>query len=112
MELADRERLGGDLPGSLTAVGGAERKPANEIRSVARAFVSDVEDKAWYYDKTFWGNYLTELAANRFNRFSLTFGLGYNFPRGVTEDYFHFPYPYLFEVPGYKVHVTPLSDAE
>jgi len=112
LELADRVRLGGDLPGSLTSGGATEGKPANQIRSIARAFVSDVEDKSWYYDKTFWRNYLTELVANRFNRFSLTFGLGYNFPRGVTEDYFHFPYPYLFEVPGYKVRVTPLSDAE
>ena len=112
LELADRARLGGDLPGSLTSDGATEGKPANPVRSIARAFVSAVEDKAWYYDKTFWRNYLTELAVNRFNRFNLTFGLGYNFPRGVTGDYFHFPYPYLFEVPGYKVRVVPLSDAE
>ena len=112
LELADRVKLGGDLPGSLTSGDTAEEKPANEVRSIARAFVSDVEDKAWYYDKTFWRNYLSNLAVNRFNRFSLTFGLGYDFPRGVTGDYFHFPYPYLFDVPGYKVRVTPLSDAE
>ncbi len=112
LELADRVRLGGDLPGSLTSGDTIEVSPANKVRSIARAFVSDVEDKEWYYDKTFWRTYLTELALNRFNRFSLTFGLGYNFPRGVTEDYFHFPYPYLFEVPGYNVRVTPLSNAE
>lgn len=112
LELADRARLGGDLPGALTSGSGTEEKPANEVRSIARAFVSAVEDKSWYYDKPFWRSYLTDLAINRFNRFSLTFGLGYDFPRGVTGDYFHFPYPYLFEVPGYKVRVVPLSDAE
>jgi hypothetical protein len=112
LELADRVRLVGDLPGSLTSGGATEQTPANPVRSIARAFVSAVEDKAWYYDKTLWRSYLTELAVNRFNRFNLTFGLGYNFPRGVTGDYFHFPYPYLFEVPGYKVRVVPLSDAE
>jgi len=112
LELADRVRLGGDLPGSLTSGRTGEEKPANQVRSIARSFVSAVEDKAWYYDKAFWRNYLTELAVNRFNRFSLTFGLGYNFPRGVTEDYFHFPYPYFFEVPGYNVRVVPLSNAE
>jgi hypothetical protein len=112
LELADRVRLGGDLPNSLISGSTAEEKPANQVRSIARGFVSAVEDKAWYYDKTFWRNYLTDLAVNRFNRFNLTFGVGYNFPRGVTGDYFHFPYPYLFEVPGYKVRVVPLSDAE
>lgn len=82
------------------------------MRSIARAFVSDVEDKSWYYDKPFWRDYLTSLVTNRFNRFSLTFGLGYDFPRNVVGDYLHFPYPYLFEVPGYKVRAVPLDDTE
>jgi len=87
-------------------------RPANQIRSMSRAFVSEVEDKSWYYDKQFWQGYLAELANSRINRFSLNFGVGYNFPRNVTGDYFHFPYPYLFDVPGYKVRVAPLSDSE
>lgn len=112
LELADRARLTGNSSTSLIPDRAIEEYPANEVRSIARAFVSDVEDKAWYYDKTFWRAYLTELAANRFNRFNLNFGIGYDFPKGVTEDYFHFVYPYLFSVPGYNVRVTPLSDAE
>ena len=79
---------------------------------MSRAFVSEVEDKGWYHDKQFWRSYLAELAASRINRFSLNFGLGYNFPRNVTGDYFHFPYPYFFDVPGYKVRALPLADAE
>ncbi|MBO0798477.1 MAG: hypothetical protein J2P31_06610, partial [Blastocatellia bacterium] len=112
LELTDRVRFGADPVSSLTLSGTVDEQPANEVRSVARAFVSEVEDKAWYYDKSFWRNYLTELVYNRFNRFSLTFGIGYDFPRGVTGDYFHFLYPYLFSVPGYNVRVTPLSDSE
>ena len=37
-------------------------------------------------------------------------GLGYDFPRGVTGDYLHFPYPYLVEVPGYDVRVVRLAN--
>jgi hypothetical protein len=112
LELADRVAHGGDPLTSLVLSRMVQAGPANEVRSITRAFVSDVEDKTWYYDKNFWQSYLSTLAANRFNRFSLTFGLGYDFPRGVTGDYFHFLYPYLFDVPGYKVHVAPLADSE
>ncbi|MGA1984381.1 MAG: hypothetical protein ABSG84_18175 [Acidobacteriaceae bacterium] len=80
----------------------------NKVRSVARAFCSEIEDKAWFYDRAFWTNYLDTLAAARFNRFNFALGFGWDFPRGVTGDYFHFPYPYLVEVPGYEqVHVEP-----
>lgn len=112
LELADRVRLGSDAQLSLIPDRAIEEQPANQVRSICRSFVSDVEDKTWYYDKTFWRAYLTDLATNRFNRFSLAFGIGYDFPRHVTGDYFHFVYPYLFAVPGYDVRVTPLTDAE
>ena len=80
------------------------------MRSVGRYFCSEIEDKTWYYDKDFWRGYLDLLAASRFNRFNLGFGLGYDFPRGVTGDYFHLPYPYLVEVPGYsEVKVVQLT---
>jgi hypothetical protein len=54
--------------------------PANQIRSAMRMFVSDVEDKSWYYDKNFWRDYLTMLVTHRFNRFNLALGLGYDGP--------------------------------
>ena len=72
-------------------------------------FAARSEDKAWYYDKDFWRGYLDLLVASRFNRFNFTFGIGYDFPRGVTGDYFHFPYPYLVNVPGYDVQVVRLG---
>ena len=112
LELTDRVRFGADPMAALALAQPLREQPANQVRSIARAFVSDVEDKAWYYDKVFWRDYLTTLATQRFNRFSLTFGLGYDFPRGVTGDYLHFPYPYLLDVPGYHVKAVPLDDAE
>ena len=99
-----------DPAAALHLNGTVEEEPANEVRSVARAFCSEIEDKPWYYDKDFWRGYLDVLAASRFNRFSFTFGIGYDFPRGVTGDYFHFPYPYLVDVPGYDVRVVRLAN--
>jgi hypothetical protein len=109
LELAERVRFSPDPAAALRLSSPVEEEPANEVRSIARAFCSEVEDKAWYYDKGFWRGYLDLLVASRFNRFNLTFGIGYDFPRGVTGDYFHFPYPYLVDVPGYDVRVIRLG---
>ncbi|HEY3835251.1 MAG TPA: hypothetical protein VGL72_01705 [Bryobacteraceae bacterium] len=111
-ELADRVRHNADPFAAVTVTAPLKEQPANRVRSIARAFVSDVEDKSWYYDKGFWREYLTNLVTNRFNRFSLTLGLGYDFPRDVVGDYLHFAYPFLVDVPGYKVRAVPLDDAE
>ncbi len=111
-ELADRVRHGADPVAALTLNRAIDEKPANKVRSVARAFVDDVEDKPWFYDRAFWRDYLTALVTQRFNRFSFTLGLGYDFPREVVGDYLHFPYPYLLNVPGYNVHAVPLDDSE
>ena len=82
------------------------------VRSVARAFVSDVEDKPWFNDRNFWPSYLSMLATQRFNRFNLTFGLAYDFTTDIRDCYFHFAYPFLLSVPGYDVRAVPLPDAE
>ena len=113
LELAERVRFSADPMATLRRTETVEEKPANEVRCVGRYFCSEVEDKSWYYDKEFWEEYLDVLVASRFNRFNLGFGLGYDFPRGVTGDYFHFPYPYLVEVPGYpSVRAVQLATAE
>jgi hypothetical protein len=109
LELAERVRFGADVRTALRVGQPILEKPANEARSVGRYFCSEVEDKPWLYDRDFWLGYLDLLAASRFNRFCLAFGLEYDFPRGVTSDYLHFPYPYLLKVPGYDVRVMQLS---
>src|ERR1039458_746435 len=52
------------------------------------------------------------LAAQRFNRFHLMLGIGYDFTTGITGCYFHFAYPFLLAVPGYNVRAVPLPEAE
>jgi hypothetical protein len=87
-------------------------RPANRVRSVARLLVSEVEDKPWFYDRSFWPRYLSMLAAQRFNRFALTFGIGYDFLREVSDSYLHFAYPFLLAVPGYSVRAVGLPDEQ
>jgi hypothetical protein len=113
LELAERAQFSTDPLAALHLAGAVEEKPANELRGVGRYFCSELEDKPWYYDKAFWSGYLDRLVASRFNRFTMAFGLEYDFPRGVTDDYFHFVYPYLFDVPGYQnVRVVQLAAAD
>lgn len=113
LELADRVRCSSSDP--LSAMIGTQpivQQPANTVRSIARLFASDVEDKAWFYDRSFWQDYLTMLAGQRINRFHLALGLGYDFVRNVRDAYFLFPYPFFLDVPGYAVRVEGLPDDE
>ncbi|WP_263349798.1 hypothetical protein [Acidicapsa acidisoli] len=114
LELADRIQLGDDPLEVLHLTTPIVETTPNKVRSVARAFISEVEDKSWFYDRAFWTHYLDTLAYARFNRFNFALGFGYDFPRGVTGDYFHFPYPYLVELPAYS-HVAiepPIAHGE
>jgi hypothetical protein len=104
-EMAERVEFGG--PVALHLSERIEETSPNRVRSVARAFLSEIEDKAWFYDRDGWRAYLDMLVAARFNRFNFALGFGYDFPKGVTGDYLHFPYPYLVEVPGYHVTIAP-----
>ena len=87
-------------------------QPANQVRSLTRLFCSEPEDKPWYNDREMWPRYFDMLVSQRFNRFNLAFGIGYDFIRKVTDSYFLFTYPFLLKVPGYNVRVPQLSDAE
>ena len=108
LELADRVRHG--LP--LEIPKPVAERPANPVRSVMRQFTSETLDKPWFYDRQDWQRYLTMLAANRFNRLHLGFGLGYDFLQNVADSYFLFLYPFLVKLPGYQVRATNLPDAE
>jgi hypothetical protein len=108
LELADRARHG--MP--LEIPKPVAEQPANPVRSVMRQFTSEALDKPWFYDREGWQQYLTMLAANRFNRLHLGFGLGYDFLQQVADSYFLFLYPFLVKVPGYEVRASNLPDAE
>ena len=71
-----------------------------------------MEDKSWYNDRGFWERYLNLLAAQRFNRFHLAFGIGYDFVSDLRDCYFHFAYPFLVSPAGeivarFRPTVTP-----
>ncbi|MGA3017143.1 MAG: hypothetical protein ABSF62_08490 [Bryobacteraceae bacterium] len=108
LELADRARHG--MP--LEIPKPVAEQPANPVRSVMRQFTSEALDKPWFYDREGWQHYLTMLAANRFNRLHLGFGLGYDFLQQVADSYFLFLYPFLVKLPGYQVRASNLPDAE
>jgi len=112
LDLADRVQNAVDPPAAFDIHKASAEQPANAVRSAMRLFSSDVEDKPWYKDREMWPQYLTMLAAQRFNRFHLALGLGYDFLRQVTDSYFLFAYPFLLSVPGYNVHVPQLPDTE
>ena len=112
LELCDRVQNVSNPLSALSLRTPIIERPTNAVRSVMRLFASDVEDKPWYNDREMWPRYLTMLATQRFNRFNLSLGLGYDFLRRVTDAYFLFPYPFLLSVPGYNVRAPQLADAE
>lgn len=111
-ELADVVQNAPNPIAGLEAVETTVEQPANEVRSITRLFCSDVEDKPWYNDRAMWPAYFDMLATQRFNRFNLAFGIGYDFIRKVTDAYFLFTYPFLLKVPGYNVRVPQLPEEE
>ena len=111
-ELADLVRNASHPMAELGALETTVEQPANQVRSMMRLFTSDVEDKPWFNDRRMWPEYFDMLATQRFNRFHLAFGIGYDFIRNVTDAYFLFTYPFLLEVPGYKVRVPQLPSEE
>ncbi len=116
LELADRFEHAAEPERELARLKTVIEQPANPIRSVTRLFVSEHEDKPWFYDRSFWERYLSMLVSQRFNRFSLALGFGYNYPHKpadhIREGYLDFSYPFLLDVPGYDVRAEPLSDDE
>ncbi|HEY4356918.1 MAG TPA: hypothetical protein VGN16_14300 [Acidobacteriaceae bacterium] len=112
LELADEVAFSSDALRTLTRGRGIVENRANAVRSMMRSFTSDVEDKPWFNDREMWPQYFAMLARQRFNRFNLAFGIGYDFIRQVTDAYFLFTYPFLLKVPGYNVRATNLPDAE
>jgi hypothetical protein len=112
LELVDRIKYSNDPIDSISIHKPVVEQPANVIRSVNRLFVSEIEDKPWYYDREMWKEYLTMLAIPRINRFNLSFGIGYDFLQNITDAYFLFAYPFLLSVPGFNVRVPQLPDSE
>jgi hypothetical protein len=93
----------------------AEGTPMSPVRGIQRAFVSLEEDYGWFHDRRFWRDYLDLMASARFNRFQLSFGMGYNYGADTTpveDNYLCFAYPFLLDVPGFEVRVQGVDRDE
>lgn len=113
LELADRVAFAADPVAELRNSEPTTQSPATPVRSILRVYVSEIQDPPWFYDRTFWAEYLTELVVNRINRFQLGFGMQYNYGHHpATDNYFCFAYPFLLDVPGYDVRAEGVSAAE
>ncbi len=114
LELTDRLLCSGSLTAALQVNPAIIEQAHNRTRSMCRSFQSEVEDKPWFNDRSFWTEYLSLLAAERFNRFNLCFGLAYNStPGGSPEVYLFFAYPFLVSLPEHSgVSVRNLPAAE
>jgi hypothetical protein len=112
LELADRVRHAAAPETALALDRPSAERPANAVRSVMRQFTSETLDTPWFHDRAMWPRYLDMLATQRFNRFHLAFGLGYDSLARVADAYLLFVYPFLMAVPGYDVRVAGLDDAE
>jgi len=90
-------------------------KPLTKIRSISKCFESIDEDKEWFYNKRSWDKYLTLLISERFNRFTLTLGMQYNYPYGnefIKDVYLYLPYPFLVSPKGYSIKLSNFSNKE
>ncbi len=114
LELSDILRCADNPATALSGVPARYEHPQVPVRSMCRMFACEQTDLAWFHDRAFWDEYLTELAMQRFNRFSLGFGLAYDYliDKRVTDNYFCFLYPFLLSVPGHDVRVSGLTDEE
>jgi hypothetical protein len=112
LELVDRVEYADRPLDTLRATPRLVESPANTVRAIGRPFVSDVEDKPWFYDREFWPEYFAMLARQRINRFHFSLGFGYDTLRWVTDAYLLFPYPFLVAAPGHDVRAIGLPDAE
>ncbi len=114
LELADLARYADDVPAAFRGLRDYLERPYNPVRAITRIFTSAATDLAWLHDRTFWTDYLSDLAAQRFNRFNLGLGTGYDYliDRRVADNYLCFAYPFLLDVPGYRVRAAGVADEE
>ena len=114
LELADRVRFAEEAIEPLTTVANELQSPAVPVRGVLRTFACEVQDKPWFYSRDFWTEYLSELAAQRVNRFQLALGMAYNYSHDldVHDNYLCFPYPFLVKPKGWDVSIGGLSEEE
>ncbi len=113
LDLADLAEPG-DQPARLLAkIRKGDHPAAVPVRGIQRNFANVDQDSSWFHDRQFWTRYLDWVAASRFNRLHLTFGMQYNYSHDtVTDNYLCLVYPFLFDVDGFDVSAAGVDAAE
>ncbi len=86
--------------------------PKTKIRSISKCFESDTEDLKWFYNKSMWKEYLDMLISNRYNRFTFTLGMQYNYPYGnefIKDVYFYLAYPFLVKPKNFNIYAEGIN---
>jgi hypothetical protein len=106
LDIADQIRLAPDGAAAMARIPDAAESPDVAERSVTRMLMNRAVVEEYFYSEEYWDAYLTMLARNRYNTFTLMMGYG-------AAGYFEPPYPFLFDVPEFpNVGVAGLTSAE
>ncbi|MGH9161373.1 MAG: hypothetical protein ACRD2X_15495, partial [Vicinamibacteraceae bacterium] len=104
-DIADQIRLAADGAEALARIPDASESPDVNVRSVTKMLMNRAVVEEYLYSEDYWDKYLTMLARNRYNTFTLMMGYG-------AAGYFEPPYPFLFDVAEFPVKVVGLTARE
>ncbi len=103
LDVADRIAWATDPANPLSEVKDAAEKPYVVERALSMYTMNRAHFESYFYDQKYWARYLDMLARNRFNTFALLFAY-------ENAGYFSPPYPYFFDVDGFRdVRVVGLA---
>ncbi len=106
LEVSEHVRLSRADSDPLAGIANAQEKPASKVRSITRMLMNRAVVEKYFDSEEFWDRYLSMLAKDRYNTFTLMFGYG-------SAGYFDPPYPFMFDVPEFpEVRVTGITKEE
>ncbi|MBW8017645.1 MAG: hypothetical protein FVQ82_15820 [Planctomycetes bacterium] len=91
LDIADRIGWSKDAKNPFEKVKNIAEKPEVVERSLSIYTMNKAVFEEFFYDESYWAEYLDMMAANRFNTFALLFGY-------ENSGYFSPPYPQFFDV--------------
>lgn len=94
LDIADRIGWAKDAKNPFEKVKSIAEKPEVVERSLSMYTMNKAVFESFFYDESYWAEYLDMMAANRYNTFALLFGY-------ENSGYFAPPYPQFFDVDGF-----------
>jgi hypothetical protein len=94
LDVADRIGWAKDSGNPFEKVKSISEKPEVVERALSIYTMNKAVFESFFYDESYWAEYLDMMASNRFNTFALLFGY-------ENSGYFSPPYPQFFDVDGF-----------